>query len=74
MKPNLHVMKLWTCSAGWHVVHGRLVQCYARLTSRSQLYAQGKEEEMLGRLQHNLDLNEEKTLALLRRNHGHWHG
>ena len=65
-------MKSWFSSAGWHIVHGRLTQQCARLLANDHLYVQGKEEELVGRLQRGLHMSEEKILGLLQRNHGHW--
>ncbi len=67
-----HDMKTWTFTAGWHIMHGKLLQQFARLTSNDRWYEQGKEEEMVGRLQRGLHLSEEKILNLLHRNHGQW--
>ncbi len=65
-------MKTWIYSAGWHIVHGRLTQQCARLMSSDRLYAQGKEEELVGRLQRGLQTSEENIVKLLHRNHTQW--
>lgn len=65
-------MKSWRYSAGWHIVHGRLTQECARLMSSDRLFAQGKEEELVGRLQRGLQTSEENIVKLLQRNHTQW--
>lgn len=65
-------MKSWTLSSRWHILHGKLAQQCGRLMSSDRLYVQGKEEEMVGRLQRGLKMSEEKILELLHRNHAHW--
>lgn len=73
MMETNHDMKTWTFTAGWHIVHGKITQQCARLVSNDRLYAQGKEEELVGRLQRGLNMSEDKILSLLHRNHGGWH-
>lgn len=65
-------MKSWISSASWHIMHGRMVQQCARLMANDRLFTQGKEEELVGRLQRGLHMSEEKILRLLKRNHGQW--
>lgn len=66
-------MNSWTFSSGWHIMHGKLTQQCGRLVASDRLYVQGKEEEMVGRLQRGLKMSEDKILELLHRNHAHWH-
>lgn len=47
----------------WNEVAGKLKQKFANLTDDDLLYAEGKEEELLGRLQQKLG----KTKAEMRR-------
>ncbi|WP_303673818.1 CsbD family protein [Vampirovibrio chlorellavorus] len=35
----------------WHVLKGKLKEKYAQLTDNDLLYVEGKEEELLGRIQ-----------------------
>lgn len=44
----------------WHDIKGKLKQKYAQLTDDDLLFAEGKDEEMLGRLQSKLGETKEK--------------
>lgn len=46
----------WTdrLTGNWNVVKGRLKQSYANLTEDDLLYEEGKEDELVGRLQRRL--------------------
>ncbi|MBE2286781.1 MAG: general stress protein CsbD [Prosthecobacter sp.] len=65
-------MNTFKSTAGWHIWHGRLRQQCARIAANDHLYAEGREEELIGRLQRSMKLSEEKIWHLLQRNHGHW--
>lgn len=45
----------------WNVIKGKLRQKYADLTDDDLLYLEGKEEEMLGRLQKKLGKTREEV-------------
>ena len=47
-------MEKLTIKGNWHEIAGKLKQTYADLTDDDLLYAEGKEEELLGRLQKKL--------------------
>jgi uncharacterized protein YjbJ (UPF0337 family) len=49
----------------WNEVKGKLKQKYAQLTDDDLMYAKGKEEELLGRLQKKLGKKEEEVRKLL---------
>ena len=40
-----------TYKGNWNVIKGKLKQSYANLTEDDLMYADGKEDELLGRLQ-----------------------
>jgi uncharacterized protein YjbJ (UPF0337 family) len=40
-----------TYKGNWNVIKGKLKQSYADLTEDDMMYAEGKEDEMLGRIQ-----------------------
>jgi uncharacterized protein YjbJ (UPF0337 family) len=40
-----------TYKGNWNVIKGKLKQSYADLTEDDLMYAEGKEDELLGRLQ-----------------------
>ena len=44
----------------WNEMKGKLKQKYAQLTDDDLTFAEGKEEEMLGRLQQRLGKNKEE--------------
>lgn len=44
----------------WNQLKGKLKQKYAKLTDDDLVFAEGKEEEMLGRLQERLGKNKEE--------------
>ena len=45
----------------WKEMTGKLKQQYANLTDNDLLFVEGKEEELLGRLQHKLALTKEEV-------------
>jgi uncharacterized protein YjbJ (UPF0337 family) len=49
----------------WNEMKGKLKQKYAQLTDDDLMYAKGKEEELLGRLQKKLGKKEEEVRKLL---------
>jgi len=49
----------------WNEVAGKLKQKYADLTDDDLLFAEGKEEELLGRLQKKLGKNKQDIRKLL---------
>ncbi len=49
----------------WNEVAGKLKQQFANLTDDDLLYAEGKEEELLGRLQQKLGKTKEEIHKLL---------
>jgi uncharacterized protein YjbJ (UPF0337 family) len=48
-----------TFKGGWHQVKGKLKQKYAQLTDDDLAFAEGKEEELMGRLQQRLGKSKE---------------
>ena len=49
----------------WNEVAGKLKQKYAELTDDDLLYSEGKEEELLGKLQQKLGKTKEEIHKLL---------
>jgi len=45
---------------GWNEVKGKLKQKYGRLTDNDLTFAEGKDEELLGRLQQRLGKSKEE--------------
>jgi uncharacterized protein YjbJ (UPF0337 family) len=56
-------MNTFTMKGNWNEIAGKLKQQYAELTDDDLLFKQGKEEELLGRLQQKLG----KTKSELRK-------
>jgi uncharacterized protein YjbJ (UPF0337 family) len=53
-------MNKLTIKGDWKVISGKLKQEYADLTDDDLLFAEGKEEELLGRLQKKLGQTKEQ--------------
>jgi uncharacterized protein YjbJ (UPF0337 family) len=49
-----HSMNKLTFKGNWDEVKGKLKQKYAQLTDQDLLFAEGKEDELLGRLERKL--------------------
>ncbi len=49
----------------WNTIKGKLKQQYAQLTDDDLLYAEGKEEELLGRLQKKLGKTKKEVVDIL---------
>jgi len=65
-KPNYKVMKNKTELEGnWNEVKGKLKQKYAMLTDNDLLLVEGKQDEMLGRLQTKLGKTKEEVHKLI---------
>jgi uncharacterized protein YjbJ (UPF0337 family) len=52
----------------WNVVKGKLKQQYADLTDNDLAFVDGKEDELLGRLQLKLGKSKQEILALIEKN------
>ncbi len=50
----------------WNEKKGKLKQKYAELTDDDLTYAEGKEEELVGRIQQRLGTSKEKAREILR--------
>ncbi len=49
----------------WNEVQGKLKQKYAQLTDDDLLYAEGKHDELVGRLEKKLGKTKEEVLKIL---------
>lgn len=49
----------------WNEVAGKLKQKYANLTDDDLLFAEGKEDELLGRLQKKIGKNKEEVREMI---------
>lgn len=59
--PTTEILK-----GNWHIIKGRLRQKYAHLTDNDLRYAQGQEEELIGRLQKLTGQTREEIEMILR--------
>jgi uncharacterized protein YjbJ (UPF0337 family) len=65
-EPNMEAMMNTLSFKGrWNEVAGKLKQQYANLTDDDLLFAEGKEDEMLGRLQVKLGKSKEEIRDLI---------
>ncbi|HUF63850.1 MAG TPA: CsbD family protein [Verrucomicrobiales bacterium] len=53
-------------SGSWDQVKGRLKQAYGTLTDNDLTYAEGRDEELLGKLKSKLGKSEEEVREIIR--------
>ena len=58
-------MNTFTLKGDWNEIAGKLKQQYANLTDDDLLFKEGKEEELLGRLQQKLGKTKEDLRKLI---------
>jgi uncharacterized protein YjbJ (UPF0337 family) len=58
-------MNTFTFDGSWNRIKGKLKQKYAQLTDDDLIFAEGKGQELLGRLQARLGLSEAAAVGLL---------
>ena len=58
-------MNTFTVKGNWNEIAGKLKQQFANLTDDDLLYKEGKEEELLGRLQQKLGKTKEELRKLI---------
>ena len=58
-------MNTFTIKGNWNEIAGKLKQQFANLTDDDLLFKQGKEEELLGRLQQKLGKTKSELRKLL---------
>jgi uncharacterized protein YjbJ (UPF0337 family) len=58
-------MSTFSFKGNWNEVAGKIKQKYADLTDDDLLFVQGKEEELLGRLQKKLGKTKDEILHLI---------
>ena len=58
-------MNTFTLKGNWNEIAGKLKQQYADLTDDDLLFKEGKEEELLGRLQQKLGKTKEELRKLI---------
>jgi uncharacterized protein YjbJ (UPF0337 family) len=62
LKPEFSVMKL-QMKGSWNEIKGKLKQKYGQLTDDDLVFADGKEDELLGRLQKRLGKTKDELRA-----------
>lgn len=50
----------------WNTIKGKLKQAYSSLTDDDLLYQEGKEDELIGRLQKKLGITKEKIESFIK--------
>jgi uncharacterized protein YjbJ (UPF0337 family) len=58
-------MNTFTLKGNWNEIAGKLKQQYANLTDDDLLFKEGKEEEVLGRLQQKLGKTKEELRKII---------
>lgn len=58
-------MNKLTFRGDWNVVKGKLKQKYGQLTDDDLVYAEGKEDELVGRLEKKLGVAKDKITTLI---------
>jgi uncharacterized protein YjbJ (UPF0337 family) len=58
-------MNILTVKGNWNEVAGKLKQQFANLTDDDLLYKEGKEEELMGRLQQKLGKTKEELRKII---------
>lgn len=58
-------MNTFSVKGTWNEVSGKLKQQFANLTDNDVLYIEGKEEELLGRLQKKIGKSKEEIKVLI---------
>ena len=58
-------MNTFTMKGNWNEIAGKLKQQYANLTDDDLLFKEGKEEEVLGRLQQKLGKTKEELRKII---------
>ncbi len=56
-------MNEFTIRGNWNEIKGKLKQKYGQLTDDDLMFAKGKEDELLGRLQKKLDRTQDEIRA-----------
>ena len=59
---NTHELSI---KGNWNIVKGKLKQKYGQLTDNDLQYVEGKEDELIGRIQKRTGLAKDKVLVVL---------
>ena len=67
MASDLNDMSMTNLKGHWNEIKGKLKQKYAELTDDDLILAEGREDELLGRLQKRLGISKEDVRAEIER-------
>lgn len=65
---ELHMTNLLEIKGNWNIIKGKLKQKYAELTDSDLTWIDGKQDELLGRLQVKLGLSKEELDTFISEN------
>jgi uncharacterized protein YjbJ (UPF0337 family) len=58
-------MNDWNFKGNWNVIKGKLKQQYGELTDDDLKYSEGKEDELIGRLQNKLGKSKDEVRKII---------
>ncbi len=62
---RLHSMNKLLFKGSWNEIKGKLKQSYGQLTDDDLIFAEGKDDELVGRLQKKLGKSKEEIRAMI---------
>ena len=65
MQPRLTVMNKLQMKGSWNEIKGKLKQSYGNLTDDDLVFAEGKDDELLGRLQKKLGKSKDEVKQMI---------
>ena len=65
MQMRLHSMNKLLFKGSWNEIKGKLKQSYGQLTDDDLIFAEGKDDELVGRLQKKLGKSKEEIRAMI---------
>jgi uncharacterized protein YjbJ (UPF0337 family) len=65
VQTRLHSMNKLLFKGSWNEIKGKLKQSYGQLTDDDLIFAEGKDDELVGRLQKKLGKSKEEIRAMI---------
>jgi uncharacterized protein YjbJ (UPF0337 family) len=65
VQPRLTVMNKLQMKGSWNEIKGKLKQSYGNLTDDDLVFAEGKDDELLGRLQKKLGKSKDEVKQMI---------
>jgi uncharacterized protein YjbJ (UPF0337 family) len=65
MEPRLTIMNKLQIKGSWNELKGKLKQSYGNLTDDDLVFAEGKDDELVGRLQKKLGKSKEEVRQMI---------